>query len=431
MVRIGGGELSTESESPCYSSGPLRKWFGTPLILAFRGYEPVLKSCQQPYDFANSTGAVVIFHNSQLKVDSLLVRFSAVTWICILVGTVVPAMVAAQHHVFYKTDIEKRIVTQHVQPAANIQSQKDVLNARIEALNLSISEDLMTAKDSAEVKNLVSLRHDIRDELTRLNEQIVVAPFFLNDLMFAWSSMYIALATLLFILLPKMDGPPLTMSWKIALTVGAVYPLYQGPVWLRNFVLSNEQRRVYSFANYDICPASFWMQEVNTLIWLLLIAFLWHRWFLMYKQRRHELLRNFDTPPDVKSLTQLSDTFLHWQVSSVVLGLGFMVFTGVFWGLVIVNKDRRYLFPAIVVHVVWALSWMLATLPLFATWRDFSRKKIRVTLRGSQGDAGGPGVAADPEVLEKLSPIAHWNGFGSAFAALLSFVFPIIHALIK
>jgi hypothetical protein len=366
-----------------------------------------------------------------IKIDSLFARFGAIVWVSVLAGTVIPAMVAAEHHVFYETALEKQIITRKVQPAADILVQKDKLNTRLEAINLEIRKDLIAAKDSDEVKNLVSLRHDINDELSRLNEQIVVAPFFLDNLMLAWSAMYVALGTLLFILLPEIGGRPSSMSWKIVLAVGALYPLYQGPVWLRNFVLSNEQRRVYSFPNYDICPASFWMQEINTFIWLLLITLLWNRWFLIYKLRNDELARDADSPPDMKSLTRLSDTFLHWQVSSGVLALGFIVFTGAFWDLVIVEKDRRYLLPAVVLHVVWALSWMLATLPLFATWRDFNRKKMRDMLTRSQANADERNSATQAEALEKLSPVALWNGFGSAVMTILSFIFPIIHALVQ
>ena len=373
----------------------------------------------------------MISYDALLKVDSLLVRFGAIVWISVIAGTIIPAVVAARHHVFYQKDIEGQVIAHHVEPAASIQKEKDFLNTRLETINSEISSDLVAASGSANFQGLVSFRSNIQKELSRLDEQIVVTPFFLNDLMVAWSAMYIALGTVLFILLPKIDTRPSIMSWKIALAVWAIYPLYQGPVWLRNFVLSNDQRRVYSFANYDICHASFWTQEINTVIWLLLLTLVWHRWFLLYKHRTNELARSADDPPDIKSLTRLSDTFLHWQASSMVLALGFMVFTEVFWNLVIVNKDRRYLIPAVVVHVVWALSWMLATLPLFVTWQDFSRKKMRAMLARSQGNAKGPNAATDVEALEKLSPVALWNGFGSAITAVLSFIFPIIHALIK
>jgi hypothetical protein len=153
--------------------------------------------------------------------------------------------------------------------------------------------------------------------------------------------------------------------------------------------------------------------------------------FLIYRYRSSELARDAGAPPNMKSLTRLSETFLHWQVSSVVLASGFMVFTGVFWGLVIVSKDRRYLIPAIVVHVIWALSWMLTTLPLFVTWRDFSRKKMRLLLGKSQENTERHEDQMDAEALEKLTPIALWNGFGSALTAVLSFIFPIVHALAK
>lgn len=87
-------------------------------------------------------------------------------------------------------------------------------------------------------------------------------------------------------------------------------------------------------------------------------------------------------------------------MSSVVLALGFIVFTGVFWELVIVERDRRYLIPAVVVHGVWALSWMLATLPLFATWQDFNRKKMRDMLTRSQANADERNGARHAEALE-------------------------------
>jgi hypothetical protein len=373
----------------------------------------------------------MISYNSLLKVDSLLFRFGVVVWVSILAGTIIPALVAARHDVFYKRGIEAQVVLRKVPIAADIQNQKDTLNRRLALINVAIGNNLTDAKDPAENKSLFVLRHDIKDELSRLDQRIIVTPFFLNDLMVAWSAMYIALGTVLFVLIPKVDGRHHPMSWRIALAVMAIYPIYQGPVWLRNFVLNNEQRRVYSFANYDICHASFWMQEINTAIWLVLIAILWQRWFQIYKHRNSELARDADATPNLKSITRLSDTFLHWQVTSVILALGFMVFTGVFWDLVIVNGDRRYLIPAVVVHVIWALSWMLSTLPLFVTWQDFSRKKMRAMLSKPQGEVDGKDSATDSEALEKLSPVALWNGFGSALTALLSFVFPIIHALIK
>jgi hypothetical protein len=44
-------------------------------------------------------------------------------WISVLAGTVIPAIVAARHHVFYEKDIEKQIITRRVQRAADIQTR--------------------------------------------------------------------------------------------------------------------------------------------------------------------------------------------------------------------------------------------------------------------------------------------------------------------
>src|SRR5260370_41468120 len=48
-------------------------------------------------------GPVVTSYTALDKIDSLLARFGAIVWISVLAGTVIPAMVAAEHHVFYET----------------------------------------------------------------------------------------------------------------------------------------------------------------------------------------------------------------------------------------------------------------------------------------------------------------------------------------
>ena len=396
---------------------------------SFRDFIPRAATYSTPFAVLGNDPMISIQPMS--KIDSFLARFGVIAWVSVILGTIMPALIANHNSVFYKKDLENRIIARNVQPAADIERQEAGLALRLKAVDLEITENLTAGKDLAAGKNLTSLRHEIETQVAHLDEEMIAGPFFLNDLMVAWSAMYIALGVLLFILLPKISGHTAPMSWKIAFAILAIYPLYQGPVWLRNFVLNNEQRRVFSFANYDICPASFWMQEVNTLIWLSLVALLWHHWFVIYKHRSAELSRNSQLPMDMASLTRFSETFLHWQLSSVILTAGFIVFTGVFWNLVIVNKDRRYLIPAIVVHIVWALSWMLLSLPLFATWQDFSRKKMRAILARAEGTIDAQNADQDIEALEKISPVALWNGFGSALTAVVSFIFPVIHALVK
>jgi hypothetical protein len=43
-----------------------------------------------------------------VKIDGLLARFGVITWVSIILGTIVPALAANHYGVFYKSDLEKR-----------------------------------------------------------------------------------------------------------------------------------------------------------------------------------------------------------------------------------------------------------------------------------------------------------------------------------
>ena len=55
--------------------------------------------------------------------------------------------------------------------------------------------------------------------------------------------------------------------------------------------------------------------------------------------------------------------------------------------------------------MIWALSWMLATLPLFATWQDFSRKRVRAKLLESQGEVEEMDPVTDMLRMSQEDPI--------------------------
>ncbi len=225
----------------------------------------------------------------------------------------------------------------------------------------------------------------------------------------------------------KLKGTRL--GW-LGVGIALAYPMYQGPVWARNTFLTSEARKVFSFANYEISAPCFWMQEVNTLIFFLILWGVLAQWSTFYAVRRVELRRARVEQIGMHTLRLVTDTFIHWQAASVILGLGFIIFTGVFWDLVIVSGDRRYLLPAFVMHALWAWSWWIISLPLLITWQEFSRKKTELLLHRSQ-----PTVRKEDETnyetLENLSPISLWNGIGSVATGILSFAFPILHAALK
>jgi hypothetical protein len=67
---------------------------------------------------------------------------------------------------------------------------------------------------------------------------------------------------------------------------------------------------------------------------------------------------------------------------------------------------------------------------MFATWQDFTRKKMQALLAYAQEGEDHP-ESRQTAVLKELTPVTLWNGFASALTAMVSFIFPIIHALAK
>jgi hypothetical protein len=370
---------------------------------------------------------------AQKRIDVLLFRVAIIAWLAFLIGTIVPGLIAAKYNVFYDSGMKSQIMKMNRDktPAPDIESEKKRLKDELETVEQQTANTLGPSATIDEINRLNAERKALEDVRSHLDEREISSPFFLNDLMLAWSGLLASLAWLLFVVVPPARSKKNLLSWRVSIAVLCVYTFYEGPVWMRNFVLTNEERRVYSYANRDICAPCFWMQEIHTIIMFSLISLIWNRWLAMYDQRRTDLQRTVNNPLDFECVTRLSASFVHWQVTSVVLAMGFIAFTEVFWGLVIVNKDHRYLLPAVIFQLTWGVSWVLSSLPLYITWQDFNQKKMRLLLAKVDPESKDPIPDRNPENLKELSPISLWNGFGSAVTAALSFAFPIIHALLK
>jgi hypothetical protein len=367
--------------------------------------------------------------------EKLFLKFALISCGALVLGTIIPALVANHTDVFYQSTMITRIIrlslgNSSLDPIRQAMAKEEAYRQELQTVDSALAKAAAHPDDVVDVQRLVNLRSVIQADLDKEEHKFSVNPLFLNDLMLAWSGMYVCFGTLAFVLRPEPSESNKISSWSLSVALVVVYLLYQCPVWIRNFVLTSEGRRVFSFANRDISVAGFYMQEANTVLWFVLLFIVLRHWLTFYADRRIHLERERQEPISIQNLNILTDTFIQWQVSSTILALGFVIFTGVFWDLVIVSGDRRYLFPAVVMHTLWAFSWWVVSLPLLITWQDFSRKKTEALL----GEAGhhSPTEGEDTyRSLENLSPISFWNGVGSVLTGILSFIFPILHALLK
>ncbi|MGA2743837.1 MAG: hypothetical protein ABSE44_03990 [Candidatus Sulfotelmatobacter sp.] len=276
------------------------------------------------------------------------------------------------------------------------------------------------------------------EQISALNAQYIVAerlqnatppvkflPFYLSSAMLLWVLSLTPLAWLALLFYPGAS-PFESLRYSEVLGAGLLaYVSYQWTVWMRYFVLGNSGRKVVGFANYDVSHAGFWLQEINTvLFWLLLssVCFQWlHFSSTIAKHRAY-------TAVTLTSVTNgVSNVFLRWQLTSLMLVLSFLPFTTFYWDLIVHAKDGRFLPAAIILHTLWAVAWIIVSIPLFRSWSEWRTFKAQVLERALVGDTSADVI----RVLEASEPIGDWSKVISGALTTLSFGAPLLKALLS
>jgi hypothetical protein len=374
-------------------------------------------------------------HFAATQPHKLLLGVAMIACLSLVVGTVLPGFIADKDKVFRGMDIRVKIreqLPQHPSLRAVVDSEdkQAFYHAQINEITQKLlREDSASGQD---ITALLALRAVLERQLSAEQRQFTIRPFFLSNTMLdwplVWSAMYTALGIVSFLLIPRGSLLPTLKSRYLIVSIVTFYFLYQAPTWLNSFLLSTDVRRVFSSFNIDISLTAFVMQEVNTALLFGLVFLLWKRGLEFFLARQQYLRQQASEALTVGSVLLVSDTFLQWQVSSIVLGLGFICYTGLFWNYAIVLGDHRYLVSAVVLHIIWLLSWWIISLPLLVTWEDFSRKKLEAIL-GQSSNIRPPHQGLSVENIAHISPVSLWSGIGSVAAVAASLALPIIHAL--
>lgn len=256
--------------------------------------------------------------------------------------------------------------------------------------------------------------------------------------MLIWAIQYILLGWLVVFLNPVSINPfkNRKQGIQILLITAGLYIAYQSPVWMRNFVLADEGRKVYSFANRDVSRRSFYTQEINTILYCVLLAAIWVQWSAFLERRRRVLAEEASQDPieaviNAASIRRLSFTFLHWQATSVLLGIAFIFFTRGFWELVFTEGDHRYIVPALSIHVIWGITWCLVSLPLLITWFAWQSHRLQaIEALESNPPTAKDTVEIKLKCLNEAKPVDFWNVAASGVVAVGSFLWPILKPLI-
>lgn len=383
-----------------------------------------------------------------LKSDPLtaLRRASTVLFAALALGLLAPGIAAWQGGVFYNHDVEKKLghVEQLREPARQLESFNRETAALDGALHgtsrylVQVGErlgDTARRVPADEVLAVIRLREALMAEASSRKAPVAASGFYLSNTMLLWPAMFTCLGWLVFVLAPppaaKRNGPA-----RLAALMLGIWVFYRWPIWARNFLFYRENRVYYGNANFDVDPLGFFVQEGMGLCVTVLLAMLWLRWADFFRQRCEELSTPTDDPIrsalDPNAIDRLSSTFVHWQVSSVVLALGFLWYTYFFWDIVLRTGDLRYTVNALTIHILWLASWALISAPLVLTWYSWQRMKMKA-LAATVARQGDPGFDAEVTLaaLRDTQPVGAWNLAASGVGVAVSFALPLLQALLE
>jgi hypothetical protein len=366
---------------------------------------------------------------SPIKITAwgILIVFISLLW-----TLVIPGVVAYAGGVFYREEMLDRLPPIAKTKLDSFTSQQNTRRQKIESIDTMI-ESSARAGSSTEQSSLWQLRDRLQKEYESAVPPVSAIPFYLNPQMLLWPAIYICLGWLLFLLKPPLpDGASRPQHYIKVLILGfSIYVLYEWPLWMRNIVLSSEGRTVFAYPNIDIHPASFVTQELVIIGFCFLLAALWYQWANSLRYRIAKLKvpagNALKAALDPKRLEHFSESFVHWQICSITLALGFLFFTNFFWTLVARYNDQRYFLSALTAHLLWGISWIFISLPLIVTWRDWERTRMRaLAALVSDAHVTKEKYEATKEVLAEMRPLNRISVSISGIGALVSFVLPFL-----
>lgn len=367
----------------------------------------------------------------------LVGRLAVILFVAVMVGMVLPAFIAHWNGVFFLQDLRQKIPPEAVLQLKEYEAWQDEIKQGLaqidERLNSSLTSDF-----PGEINNLMEMRTFLQLKLAETAPPVILRPLYLHSLMYVFTALYLSLGTLIFICNPVTSSPwrYLRLFGKTLMITLGIYILFQWPVWMRNALHVGDTRVIYSFAHVDISAASFFMQEVNFLLFSLLLCVVWRQWSDFYLERKGELKRllsddSLENVLDYRHAERLSQAHLQWQVSIIILSLGFIVLTSLYWDLIIGVGDSRYILHAVLFHILWLITLGFISLPLYATWTAWRtlRHKTYEVMRNEIKDR----VQMDAALrgLADIQPVDVKNASLSGFIAFFTFILPILQSALK
>lgn len=222
----------------------------------------------------------------------VFIIFACTFWIIFI-----PGFVAYKHNVFYGSMFKDRI-------------PESVIVSRI---------------NSEDITKIYKDKRLVEDTIT-INKTVTFAGFAENGLNFVWLESYIILCVYAFLVYYRFSKIILNRS-IFFLTLLTII-LFHSSTWIRNSgEFGKYGRTIYTYVNYDIDQASFWLQELRGYIFAFLLSIFWYQ-FELRKREASKMVFRFArrlNPNTFIELTRFTKVYFNnWQRDIIISILLFL-----------------------------------------------------------------------------------------------------------
>lgn len=348
--------------------------------------------------------------------------------ISVIITVVIPGIVSSIGGTFYEKDIrftlsnnekftnQLRLINEYEKQNAILDSHISIIDAKLNSI------DGDSLKHLEYFDELVKIKTYLVNEKSISKPPISIIPFYLNPQMLLWLGIFAAFLLLIYLLI-KEASSKFSFSKNLCLLTFVIYLFYEWPLWVRNFILSNDKRTVYAYPNFDIDKYSFFCQEFIILSFCFLAAILIFVSLDIYNTKRNIINQNSDIHKFLIISSYYSSSYKNWFINSLILAMGFLSFTNFFWRLVFNYGDQRYIISAVNAHIIWAVCWVAISLNVLKYLQLFEKTK-RDILRNNPDDKTLK-IVMDHQPANNLTIII------SGIVSLATFLSPLLKMFIS
>src|SRR5438132_304325 len=150
----------------------------------------------------------------------VLSRVALIALIAIILGLILPGLVAHRNGAFYYGQIVNHLPEAGQKKVQAFEDEKRQKRLQISKLDEALSRIANSEQSTKDLPQLLNLRNRLASELDTTPRLSTIRPFYLSDSMYLWSAMYFSLGCLIWLVSPVRLKDLRFRQWRTILPCG-------------------------------------------------------------------------------------------------------------------------------------------------------------------------------------------------------------------